>query len=473
MNLKKFFLVLTVATILILGLSSCATSTSVGSSGGSATSNLPSSYKLNLPDSLTKGSSAKSLSRGITRAGGTSYGFMQLQSTIAMMKQSSAMFGQIYLVVDVALTGLTPSTTTPNDNVTVTFTQKMIDNMMSIDPDMSSDMLPAVGSTFPMPSFYYATGDFSTLIDTTMDTTGYTNLVKFDMSSSSTETDVMYILWTSTMVKIVNEYKDPTYGENYKMDFSYDTTKKLSTMTMADQTTPSDVWLSSITMQEKNPDKSGIVLNMFDKFSSSGYKDEYYVSGYADDDGGYIETKVITEDMSMTGPGAKDVFKYKEQFDGNGNLTGAQWYDTTTGTWINDDAIGTWTDSSYDDEYYDASDDISDDPTSYDEYMNPDEEVITVGIPSLTFSSTEYEKDFAITAQGSSPTGPSGWDNVIGYFSVFDDEYSAGMTVDAYLWGEATNYDLHLITDQSMDQIVSTTVYSLTLNSSTNTYMPQ
>ncbi|HOJ63349.1 MAG TPA: hypothetical protein PLE45_02905 [Spirochaetota bacterium] len=213
------------------------------------------------------------------------------------------------------------------------------------------------------------------------------------------------VYWSDDKKKIKIVWEDIFEGTNDMMNkanykystiysFVYDDSKKLSKMFYIHEQFQDDpvdnsndfnhTNFYSITLKEdsSNANLDGVyiiyenVIN--DDLSNYSYKAE----GYADDNGGYLEsTYSYTDPMNNNIP---VVWKYKEAFDGNGDETYFAWWEN--GTWTEDTDLS-------DDSYVSMYNDEWQEFESYDETMNDNSYVDDIyntasGVTIITIDTT-------------------------------------------------------------------------------------
>jgi hypothetical protein len=445
-----------ITSLIMLTIIACPTG---GATGTYSTSNVPGNIKVQVPKSLRGQGVAGGALQGATReVTGTSYSYFEIQWAIEEMEFNSRAYTPYVLQMDAAISENELTTgSTVHTGLTVTYTREMVNAMYDMDPYLqeiaaddpySDEWLPSAGEIEFLPDFYYGdvSNDGSLLSDVTIDTAGYHLFIKVDWGTlwGGGVTDIFVMLWDNdrTKSKIVQIFDEPGFY-NYNMVYTYDYNNgsPRSTLLYVDKFDGND-YLYSVTMEEKNQKKHGVMISFINDYSDEFYESSYKAKGYADDDGGYLESEWSMKEKTGN---MRETFKFKEQFKGNGTLTGAKYYENTTGQWLND---GTWAETEYDD-LYDTYDDTweNEDPDLFDDYMATDEALIYIN-PTITLPDglTEHFHDYVLTESG---TPDSDWGNVLGFFTVFPEDpatFEYEVTVVNVSGEPESSYQLHQVT---------------------------
>lgn len=419
--------------------------------------NVPSKMMVQLPKSIKQqqgGGAGAPMLRAAASAptmykadgeGDKSYAFAELQMTVMTVEMEVVNIGMNFVLIDAVIDGLdTSATQHPATNIV--FTAGMYSNMLALLPEdyvtmVTQFMAPMVGSNMDIPAFTYSAST----------NTGFA--YRFQMES--TNADSMFGIYSMDMewsedkkkLKCVYGGEDEYEGITSVYDdiFTYDDAKQVSTIVYVfkDVSTPgqTNAYVSKMTLKGTNEAKDGIFITFSDEGETS-FDDgqggtmtiamKYDAKGYADDDGGYLQTKMtMKEDGS-----APDVFDFKEFFDGTGTLKKAQWSEDGGSTWNDDSTYNdtTYDETSYDDEFADF-DSIEADLDGNEELLEGEFADYGVEVIELT-GAIEYDFYLVASSDNISATDSTAWE----HFSVVGSAFAvADGEVELDLWKDVTD----------------------------------
>lgn len=309
-------------------------------------SNLPSKLVVNIPDTLQSSASAPGISRSI--GGYQSYAYAQVKMTVASIDMLMSSIMMNFVMIDAFLENADISTSEQTGSFTIS--QAMIDLIIELMPfeDMDStfesELNKMVGQTYSA-DFTYTESESSDY--------DYKFIMPEDDSSSE-----MTVYWSSDKKRVKNIYEYSYGSSTNSMIFIYNDETKISSMVFEYENTWDGQTYSfhdEVTLQEDSEsNKNGVTLTFKNKSADETYgSSSYNASGYADDDGGYIESKLTSYfDWNNDGNDDKWIAEYKEGFDGDGNVNYSAYKDDTTGgSWEESGAIDTSYQDTYEDSY--------------------------------------------------------------------------------------------------------------------------
>jgi len=418
-------LLLTIACPPAGGDNNITTTTSAGSSDSAKTKILPAKFMSNIPDSL-KDSTQKGVTQSRTYGMGSSFGHSMIKSTIKEIDSYVKDIAYQFAIIDEVIKDLSTSSSEVKDKE-ITITKDFVDKMKSVTPDDYDDIIGVnynamIGQTLTVPAFIYNVSDdkdfnkmFANNFSGEYFGVGYSYEVKVYWSDDK------------NLVKIIYIMKDTSGTLDYTFSFVYDNKNKVSKLIFVSKTKVTDYITSkltdmsslySISLKEDpaKKDLNGVFISFTSTGESSDSDTSFQSDGYADDNGGYLETKYTYKNKAV-GTDPKDslgTYSYKEGFDGKGNLKYVKYND---GSGWKDDA--TYNDTSYSDNYKDEfgeygeyKKEINDDTYIDDLYEDVGNSLI------VTFSGVVNDDDFYLIYSTQLTTG------AIDYLSGINDDPS-------------------------------------------------
>ena len=426
---------------------------------------------------------ANSKRRGKTRAEGEkSFGYVMLQSLAGWVYDNNKDVARNFVILDelIAQDNLTPSTEY-NDTKYFRVTPDMIEKIkfFADNYNENDDFWLSKGYTdydtweeypddyeFVVPAFLYLEkSQFSNaILDPTINTEGYDKMILMNYYKYFSEWDVesdpffVYVLWTNTNnVRVIWDWK--SVDDPFRMDMYYNLEKNIAGMIMIYENYPwvydeekndyfenrisgeKEKSLYSIIIQGVDYSKNAIMVKSISKTVSSEKSDEFILEGYIDDNGGYCEYSFASQNlrdriaMSILEKGEID--RYRDQFDGSGNMTGGQEYNDEPDSywgydigWNNFDDTLNWSNTNYDDQYdvkvANFANDIieikAEEPVK--ENLKADQFQVTLKLPdNIKFNegNAEVKKTFAITRTGEPPLQDGS--NIVGYQTITKEDF--------------------------------------------------
>ncbi|MCK4797909.1 MAG: hypothetical protein KAT05_11025 [Spirochaetes bacterium] len=472
---RVLIIVIVIFTISVVFFIGCVAPDAGGSEKESEDdSGLPDTYKIDVPGSLQEGAK--------TKGGGDlsedSLGSNMIKNMIKEMDQNGSKISMLFVMIDTLIKNIEPDAKTDwYTDKQIVFTQDMYNKVVEMDGSPPPDV--EVNEIKTAPKFKYLTNSNFPSIKT--DTSGYNRMViiceEFPPGPSGIPTLYQYILWNEPddgKVKVFMEHDRKNPPDIVRIEYTYDDNAKKASMFYGWEAPPlewdntseqwqiimntedRDVDAHGITMEQKDSANNGVMIDFFQKkkrVEGMGIDSKYiifdfFVNGYADDNGGYMESTFIDKNFKdktgdeIVGFADAKTYKYKEKFDGNGNIIAAMYFDPNSGLWVSDTNLGgEWSDPDQKDKYDTGNNEgfEGDDPEEFDKYFGENDTVIKVRMPlpgiganQLTWG-TYKEKRLSISSQNlttGQEINAGNWNYILGFFILFNDEHYTDLSDD-------------------------------------------
>lgn len=286
------------------------------------TKNVPSKFSVDPPQSLRGVGSVSGSQTGEER----SYAYEEIKQTVSDLEGETAITSVNFVVIDEVVDGLAVQAD-PYEATSVTLDESVVDRIQriledSFGPGDASFFDELVGQEVQIGTFYYRSPEGD----------------KYDVAFEATitfpdgfQSNLSYF-WSEDKRRVrAKESFDDEFGA-FSVTYVYDDDAGKSTVQYQfddDFGTGKD----KFTLEEKSGDENnGVYVTFVSEFTESVDGSEstftYDASGFADDNGGFLEAKI--EDPFGS-------FRFKEGFDGEGNLTYLAEYDETSGEYVTDE----------------------------------------------------------------------------------------------------------------------------------------
>lgn len=564
--MKKYAILLTIV-LFFLSFSACDDSS--GSSDNTTSSsdieNLPTDFSVSLPDSI-RASEAREINREVTIPEG-SLGFKELQKARFDMEKESGFVAGLFVLADRTITengGKDVFTDKFTEGVKFQITQELYDTMIEVGNGKVQEGFE-VGKEFAFPKFQYVPKDRfeATIPDENKKLKDQITKLKelYDylfiaaaegevkedggVDKKDSKSRLVYIFWddakkNTRVISYEKQKLDVIEDEQHRvLDIIFEDREggKFSTITRAEDFPPyvwengkwtlkttqegealgvgRDVDLMILTLEEKDPDNKGVVINLFRKkrrLNGDVTKPEamenleHKLYGYADNSGGFVESFIkATQERK---PDSTKFFgfstniaekRYEELFKSDGTLFAARFIKLETGEWENAPGY-TWPASNddeqghkakfkeYKDKFLENQEKFAGDKGAEgakDSYKADNEYVFDVILPDVSAQfGVKKVLNFVIVKDGQVSTWPDStyWKYVLGFASIDQkkyDELKAGgdvkLTFAIKLSPEAGfadmktlpgAFDLHLVTGiGAQGEITSSSKYDISKTS--------
>jgi hypothetical protein len=547
MKMKKILLTIFV-TMLLLSFSHCD-----GDSSGSKSSssgdieNLPNDYNVSLPDSVSSDEARSTTPQ-------SSVGTKALQKARKDMEQENAYVAGLFVLADKTISengGVDKFTDGYTNGPKFEITQKLYDTMLEVGNGKVQEGFE-VGKEFAFPQFQYVGKDKFEATIPEENKKLKEQLVKLEelydylfiaaaegepkedgsVEKKDKKSRLVYIFWdlnkTNTRVVSYEKQKlDLINDEQHRvLDIIFEEREDglFSTVTRAEDFPPyiwennkwvlkttqegealgvgRDVDLMILTLHEKDPDNKGVVIDLYRKKrrlmnedvtkGDSMENSEQKLYGYADNNGGFVETfSTMAKERKADGTKVQgfssdiDEKRHEELFKSDGSLFAArfinnqsgEWEDNTGYTWplSNDDEFGHKAKfKQYKDEFFTNKEKFDGEKGAdgaQDNYKADNEFIFDVKLPDIsTHFSDKKKAQFVIVKdeQTVSWTQESDWNFVVGFASIdkkkYDEMKSGGDIIlrfnvklkkDAGYVDDFKNlpvkFDLYLVTKKSQN----------------------
>lgn len=473
-------------TLLALALSLLLAGMFLACSGGEDSSSysmetMPDEYRVSLPSSLSSTSGGRLVTLHSEGTNIESLGYKQLQDAINAVEERNNQTAVFFVLADLAikeLGGPSAFTTSFRSNLSFTISQEIYNKIVDLGGKPPEGV--AAGQSFTMPMFQYvAKADFgkpeilppdsklAEQVDKMKQLYDYLFLliVPVQQPEGPPIPRRVYLFWNmaktkvrvATMEKwIVQQVSDENRvftdmifenrpdGKFQSILYAWSAppfiwTNNQWTLVSSADAGFRDVDIHSVVVQEIDRSKRGVMVDFFQKKRQAQGGDppssmeiyEHKVHGYADNFGGFVTSTFQHEntDTNANSFGALETFKYQEQFNGNGTLLAARKLNSE-GQW--DLIYGTtWQDPAQQSTYATHRKDFQikqeafqgENGTKQVILQNmANDTLIEIKLPA-TFIATAGENKFVVAQDGQSVLGTAGWANIIGFASIFDDEY--------------------------------------------------
>ncbi len=296
----KFLLFLFVFSTI---LTACSKDDLTDKDGVFAMENLPKKFSADIPDSIVgNGDSARMIHKNILRAvGDQSQGCSTVKEMTGMMKEFSTMIPLYAVMADAAISQNSLSPDGSTHDCSIKYTREMLDAITEI---MGDDVMGDMSELEQM----IGVSESVTIVYSNTASAPYKYSVIITMMDSTT---TMYWSEDKTKTKIElpiflemspeGDKLKSTPSEDGRIEFVYDDSAK--SMNLLFSYTGMEMNMS---LQEEG---DGALFTMNNKYGGS----VYLMEGYADDNGGYIKTKITDSSFGTT--------SFSESFDANGIVT--------------------------------------------------------------------------------------------------------------------------------------------------------